>query len=78
MMTGYVGMRGIDDSLFSIYFKSQVDRINYLYTGIMMIVFAVLVSTGTYVGQPMHCWLPGALVFQTGYVLDVCWVCAVL
>ena len=52
-----------------------VDRLNHTYTVVVLIVFAVIVSTKQYVGDPIQCWTPA--YFSTSYIdyaNKVCWV----
>ena len=52
-----------------------VDRLNHLYTVILLVIFAVFISGGQYVGNPIECWTPahftGAFV---SYTKSYCWV----
>lgn len=52
-----------------------VDRLNHLYTVILLVIFAVFISGGQYVGNPIECWTPahftGAFV---AYTKSYCWV----
>lgn len=52
-----------------------IDRMNHLYTVALFVIFAVVVSTAQFVGDPIHCWCPAeftdAFVDYTKYV---CWV----
>lgn len=36
----------------------MVDRLNYCYTTILLIVFSFFVSGWTFVGTPIQCWFP--------------------
>ena len=51
------------------------DRLHHRYTILFLVSFAVVVSTGQYVGNPIHCWCPA---YFTGnhqeYTNRVCWV----
>ena len=35
-----------------------VDRINHVWTVFLFALFAIVVSTGQFVGAPIHCWCP--------------------
>lgn len=51
------------------------DRISHRYTAVLMLVFTVLVSTKTYVGDPIICWVPA--FFKGGhkkYANNICWI----
>ena len=52
-----------------------VDRLNHLWTVVILVIFAVFISGGQYVGSPIECWTPahftGAFV---SYTKSYCWV----
>lgn len=52
-----------------------IDRANHLWTVCLLLLFAVVVSSGQYVGDPIHCWCPaeftGAFV---SYTKNYCWI----
>nr|QIC55125.1 innexin 1 [Lymnaea stagnalis] len=52
-----------------------VDRLNHLYTVILLAIFAVFISGGQYVGNAIECWCPahftGAFI---AYTKSYCWV----
>ncbi|XP_064598074.1 innexin unc-9-like [Liolophura sinensis] len=50
-----------------------VDRLNHIYTVVLLAIFAVFVSTGTYVGDPIQCWCPAQ--FTGSYVAYTKWIC---
>ncbi|OAF67535.1 Innexin unc-9 [Intoshia linei] len=51
------------------------DRVNRKYTVFFLLLFAMLVSTKQYVGEPINCWVP-AIFTQNHeeYANKVCWV----
>ena len=52
-----------------------VDRLNRSYTTLMFIVFCILVKTKQYVGEPIHCWVPGHFTSNyASYTNKICWV----
>lgn len=52
-----------------------IDRLNHLYTVILLIIFAIVVSTGQFVGDPIHCWCPAEFTdaFEA-YTESYCWI----
>lgn len=52
-----------------------VDRLNHLYTVILLAIFALFISGGQYVGSPIECWCPAHFTgsFQA-YTKSYCWV----
>ncbi|PAA47719.1 hypothetical protein BOX15_Mlig024907g1 [Macrostomum lignano] len=51
------------------------DRLNYYYTSIMIVIFAVVVSARQYVGKPLQCWIPAEFSEQwEKYSESYCWI----
>ncbi|KAL5006164.1 hypothetical protein ScPMuIL_017322 [Solemya velum] len=61
-------LRGNDDD-------DWVDRMNHVYTVVLLCIFAIFVGGGQYVGDPINCWCPaqftGAFV---SYTKSYCWI----
>ena len=52
-----------------------IDRMHHAYTTMIFIVFCLIVSTKQYVGDPMHCWVPGHFPNNyEEYTNKICWV----
>ena len=43
-----------------------IDRLHHSYTVIVLVVFAIIVSTKQYVGDPIQCWAPA--YFSSNYI----------
>ncbi|XP_069108617.1 innexin unc-9-like isoform X2 [Argopecten irradians] len=52
-----------------------IDRISHMYTVIMLVIFAIVVSSGQFFGDPIHCWCPAEFTdaFEE-YTKYVCWI----
>jgi hypothetical protein len=52
-----------------------IDRLNHIYTVFVLILFGVLISTGQFVGDPIHCWVPAEFsgAFEA-YTKNYCWI----
>ncbi|GFN83747.1 hypothetical protein PoB_001025300 [Plakobranchus ocellatus] len=51
------------------------DRLNHLWTVIILAVFAVFISGGQYVGNPIECWCPAHFTGTfVAYTKSYCWV----
>ncbi len=52
-----------------------IDRMNHSYTVIVLVVFAIIVSTKQYVGDPIQCWVPAHFTSNyEDYANKICWV----
>ena len=51
------------------------DKMSHRYTVILLIVFAVVVSTKQYVGDPINCWVPAHFTGNhEEYANSYCWI----
>ena len=54
---------------------SFTDRLNCRYTTLVLGIFAILVTTKHYVGDPISCWCPAHFTdSHVDYTNKVCWV----
>lgn len=52
-----------------------IDRMSHIYTVVMLVMFAVLISTGQFVGDPIHCWVPAQFTGSyESYTKNYCWI----
>ena len=52
-----------------------IDRLSHRYTVGLMIVFAIVVSTKQYVGDPINCWVPAHFTGNhEEYANSYCWI----
>ncbi|KAI0242113.1 Innexin unc-7 [Lamellibrachia satsuma] len=52
-----------------------VDRLNHRYSTFILVVFAVVVSTKQYVGEPINCWCPAQFTDNhEDFTNKICWV----
>lgn len=51
------------------------DRLCYPYSSILFSIFAIVVSTKQFVGEPIQCWVPAHFTGNQGdYANDYCWL----
>lgn len=50
-----------------------IDRLNHIYTVIVLMIFSIVVTGGTYIGDSISCWLGTEAVRRHRYVETVCW-----
>ncbi|KAI1721103.1 innexin domain-containing protein [Ditylenchus destructor] len=56
-------------------FDDRVDQLNYLFTPGLILIFAAVVSTKIYAGQPMNCLLPTTFTTELRkYAMDYCFI----
>jgi len=52
-----------------------VDRLHHQATAMILIIFAIVVSSKQFVGEPIDCWVPAHFTdSQLGYTNDYCWL----
>ncbi|CAF1171194.1 unnamed protein product [Didymodactylos carnosus] len=53
----------------------SIDRLNRLYTVVLLTSFAALTMSDHYVGNKINCWIPADLSdSQANYAHDICWI----
>jgi innexin len=51
------------------------DRLSYRYTSAIFVLFAIVVSTKQYVGEPISCWVPAHFTGNhEEYANNYCWI----
>ncbi len=40
------------------YDDDSIDRLNYIYTNIILLFFAITILAKSFVGEPLQCWVP--------------------
>ncbi|KAK3082805.1 hypothetical protein FSP39_005901 [Pinctada imbricata] len=52
-----------------------IDRVSHLYSVILLVIFAIVVSTGQFVGDPIQCWCPAEFTdAYEAYTNSICWI----
>lgn len=52
-----------------------IDRLNHLWSVVLLAMFAVVVTSGQFVGDPIHCWVPAHFTgAYTSYSKSICWI----
>ncbi|XP_076442060.1 innexin unc-9-like isoform X2 [Babylonia areolata] len=52
-----------------------IDRLNHVWTVFLFAMFAIIVSTGQFVGDPIHCWCPAEFTgAYVDYAKSYCWI----
>ncbi|XP_050418681.1 innexin unc-9 isoform X1 [Patella vulgata] len=52
-----------------------IDRLNHVWTVFLFALFAIVVSTGQFVGDPIHCWCPAEFTGSyVDYAKSYCWI----
>lgn len=50
-----------------------IDRLNHIYSVIILIIFSIVVTGGTYIGKAISCWIPTEASSYDDYVETLCW-----
>ncbi|KAL5006069.1 hypothetical protein ScPMuIL_017227 [Solemya velum] len=51
-----------------------IDRINHLWTVVLLGLFAVIVTSGQFVGDPIQCWIDKDYDSHAAYIKSICWI----
>ncbi|XP_050418116.1 innexin unc-9 [Patella vulgata] len=52
-----------------------IDRLNHIWTVVLLAIFTVVVSSAQYVGDPIHCWCPAQFTgAYVAYAKQICWI----
>ncbi|XP_033728697.1 innexin unc-9-like [Pecten maximus] len=75
MISGLLGGFGKWSRLTGSSDDDWIDRLNHIWTVVMLSLFAVIVSSGQYVGDPIQCWCPAEFSgSRVSYTKSVCWI----
>lgn len=66
--TSFGRLRGNDDD-------DWVDRLNHIYTVVLLVLFALFTGGGQYAGDPIQCWCPAHFTGSyVAYAKSYCWI----
>ena len=52
-----------------------IDRLSHRYTTFLLLIFAIIITSKQYVGDPISCWAPGHFTSSyVDYTNKMCWV----